>query len=141
MAKAGTLLFPAINVNDCVTKSKFGNVCGCRHSLPYGITRATGVMIGGKRALVCGYGHVGKGGAFALRGAGARVLIAEIDPTCARPACMEGFQVTTLDNVVAEADILVTTTGNSASSGLSTWPTSRTTPLLETSVSSCPRST
>jgi len=112
MAKAGTLLFPAINVNDCVTKSKFDNVYGCRHSLPDGIMRATDVMIGGKRALVCGYGDVGKGCAFALRGAGARVLIAEIDPICALQACMEGFQVTTMDKVVAEADIFVTTTGN-----------------------------
>merc|ERR1712037_30508 len=112
MASKGELLFPAINVNDCVTKSKFDNVYGCRHSLPDGIMRATDVMIGGKRALVCGYGDVGKGCAFALRGAGARVLIAEIDPICALQACMEGFQVTTLDNVVGEADIFVTTTGN-----------------------------
>merc|ERR1712032_520014 len=112
MAAKGELLFPSININDCVTKSKFDNVYGCRHSLPDGIMRATDVMIGGKRALVCGYGDVGKGCAFALRGAGARVLIAEIDPICALQACMEGFQVTTLDNVVGEADIFVTTTGN-----------------------------
>merc|ERR1712087_519819 len=112
MAAKGELLFPAINVNDCVTKSKFDNVYGCRHSLPDGIMRATDVMIGGKRALVCGYGDVGKGSAFALRGAGARVLIAEIDPICALQACMEGFQVVKLETVINEADIFVTTTGN-----------------------------
>jgi len=112
MAKKGELLFPAINVNDCVTKSKFDNVYGCRHSLPDGIMRATDVMIGGKRALICGYGDVGKGSAFALRGAGARVLISEIDPICALQACMEGFQVVTLESVVGEMDIFVTTTGN-----------------------------
>merc|ERR1711933_78676 len=102
MAKSGTLLFPAINVNDCVTKSKFDNVYGCRHSLPDGIMRATDVMIGGKRALVCGYGDVGKGCAFAMRGAGARVLISECDPICALQACMEGFQVVTMESVVGE---------------------------------------
>merc|ERR1711972_350657 len=112
MAARGALLFPAINVNDCVTKSKFDNVYGCRHSLPDGIMRATDVMIGGKRALVCGYGDVGKGSAFAMRGAGARVIIAEIDPICALQACMEGFQVATLEDVVGEIDIFVTTTGN-----------------------------
>merc|ERR1712012_629955 len=112
MAAKGELLFPAINVNDCVTKSKFDNVYGCRHSLPDGIMRATDVMIGGKRALVCGYGDVGKGSAFAMRGAGARVLIAEIDPICALQACMEGFQVVKLESVVGEIDIFVTTTGN-----------------------------
>merc|ERR1711865_1011688 len=112
MAAKGELLFPAINVNDCVTKSKFDNVYGCRHSLPDGIMRATDVMIGGKRALVCGYGDVGKGSAFALRGAGARVLIAEIDPICALQACMEGFQVTTVESAISEMDIFVTTTGN-----------------------------
>merc|ERR1712100_458194 len=112
MAAKGELLFPAINVNDCVTKSRFDNVYGCRHSLPDGIMRATDVMIGGKRALICGYGDVGKGSAFAMRGAGARVLIAECDPICALQACMEGFQVTTLENVVNEADIFITTTGN-----------------------------
>jgi adenosylhomocysteinase len=112
MAKKGELLFPAINVNDCVTKSKFDNVYGCRHSLPDGIMRATDVMIGGKRTLVCGYGDVGKGSAFALRGAGARVLIAEVDPICALQACMEGFQVVTLESVVGEIDIFTTTTGN-----------------------------
>merc|ERR1712194_794064 len=98
--------------NDCVTKSKFDNVYGCRHSLPDGIMRATDVMIGGKRALICGYGDVGKGCAFAMRGAGARVLITECDPICALQACMEGFQVVTLDSVVNEIDIFVTTTGN-----------------------------
>jgi len=112
MAAKGELLFPAINVNDCVTKSKFDNVYGCRHSLPDGIMRATDVMIGGKRALVCGYGDVGKGSAFALRGGGARVLVTEIDPICALQACMEGFQVVTLDSVVGEVDIFVSTTGN-----------------------------
>merc|ERR1719272_742192 len=112
MAAKGELLFPAINVNDCVTKSKFDNVYGCRHSLPDGIMRATDVMIGGKRVLICGYGDAGKGSAFALRGAGARVLIAEIDPICALQACMEGFQVATLESVVGEMDLFVTTTGN-----------------------------
>jgi len=112
MAAKGELLFPAINVNDCVTKSKFDNVYGCRHSLPDGIMRATDVMIGGKRVLICGYGDVGKGSAFAMRGSGARVLIAEIDPICALQACMEGFQVATLESVVGEMDIFVTTTGN-----------------------------
>merc|ERR1739848_722050 len=98
--------------NDCVTKSKFDNVYGCRHTLPDGIMRATDVMIGGKHALVCGYGDVGKGCAFALRGAGARVLIAEIDPICALQACMEGFQVVTMEEVIGEVDIFTTTTGN-----------------------------
>merc|ERR1711927_122517 len=112
MAAKGELLFPSINVNDCVTKSKFDNVYGCRHSLPDGIMRATDVMIGGKRALICGYGDVGKGCAFAMRGAGARVLITEIDPICALQACMEGFQVVTLESVVGEIDIFTTTTGN-----------------------------
>merc|ERR1711892_847822 len=112
MAKKGELLFPAINVNDCVTKSKFDNVYGCRHSLTDGIMRATDVMIGGKRTLVCGYGDVGKGCAFALRGAGARVLVTEIDPICALQACMEGFQVVTMDSVVGEVDIFTSATGN-----------------------------
>merc|ERR1719316_448656 len=112
MASKGELLIPAINVNDCVTKSKFDNVYGCRHSLPDGIMRATDVMIGGKRALICGYGDVGKGSAFAMRGAGARVLVTEIDPICALQACMEGFQVVTLESVVNEIDIFTTTTGN-----------------------------
>merc|ERR1711907_678225 len=112
MAAKGELLFPAINVNDCVTKSKFDNVYGCRHSLPDGIMRATDVMIGGKRALICGFGDVGKGCAFALRGCGARVLVTEIDPICALQACMEGFQVAALESVVGEIDIFVSTTGN-----------------------------
>jgi len=106
------LLFPAINVNDCVTKSKFDNVYGCRHSLPDGIMRASDVMIGGKRALVCGYGDVGKGCAFALRGSGACVLITECDPICALQACMEGFQVVTMEQVVHEIDIFTSATGN-----------------------------
>merc|ERR1712070_360938 len=96
MANKGELLFPAINVNDCVTKSKFDNVYGCRHSLPDSIMRATDVMIGGKRAMIMGYGDVGKGCAFAMRGAGARVVVAEIDPICSLQACMEGFEVNTL---------------------------------------------
>merc|ERR1712226_1096304 len=112
MAAKGELLFPAINVNDCVTKSKFDNVYGCRHSLPDGIMRATDVMIGGKRVLICGYGDVGKGCAFAMRGAGARVHITECDPICALQACMEGFQVATMEEVVGEIDIFVSTTGN-----------------------------
>merc|ERR1711918_183051 len=112
MAKKGELLFPAINVNDCVTKSKFDNVYGCRHSLTDGIMRATDVMIGGKRALVAGYGDVGEGCAFALRGSGARVLISECDPIWALQDCMEGFQVVTLDEVVGDVDIFTTTTGN-----------------------------
>merc|ERR1712110_159152 len=111
-AAKGELLFPAINVNDCATKSKFDNVYGCRHSLPDGIMRATDVMIGGKRALVCGYGDVGKGCAFAMRGAGARVMVTEMDPICALQACMEGFQVVTLDSVVGEIDIFTSATGN-----------------------------
>merc|ERR1711970_386090 len=112
MAAKGELLFPAINVNDCVTKSKFDNVYGCRHSLPDSIMRATDVMIGGKRALVAGHGDVGKGCAFALRGCGARVIVTEVDPICALQACMEGFQVATLDSVVGEVDIFVSCTGN-----------------------------
>jgi adenosylhomocysteinase len=112
MHEAGTLLFPAINVNDSVTKSKFDNLYGCRHSLIDGINRATDVMIAGKVAVVCGYGDVGKGCAQSLRGQGARVVITEIDPICALQAAMEGYQVTTLDDVVETADIFVTTTGN-----------------------------
>jgi adenosylhomocysteinase len=112
MAAKGELLFPAINVNDCVTKSKFDNIYGCRHSLPDSIMRATDVMIGGKLCVVCGYGDVGKGCAFALRGAGARVVVTEIDPICALQACMEGFEVNTLDNVVGTADIFTSATGN-----------------------------
>ena len=112
MHEAGTLLFPAINVNDSVTKSKFDNLYGCRHSLIDGINRATDVMIAGKIAVVCGYGDVGKGCAQSLRGQGARVVITEIDPICALQAAMEGYQVTTLEDVVGIADIFVTTTGN-----------------------------
>jgi adenosylhomocysteinase len=112
MMKKGTLLFPAINVNDSVTKSKFDNVYGCRHSLPDGLMRATDVMLGGKVAVVCGYGEVGKGCAQALRGQGARVIVTEIDPICALQAAMEGYQVTTLEDVIATADIFITATGN-----------------------------
>src|SRR6476646_6588583 len=112
MAKAGTLKFPAINVNDSVTKSKFDNKYGCRHSLVDGINRGTDVLIGGKVALVCGYGDVGKGCAESLRGQGARVIITEIDPICALQAMMDGFTVDTLDNVVSRADIIITATGN-----------------------------
>jgi adenosylhomocysteinase len=112
MQQAGTLLFPAINVNDSVTKSKFDNLYGCRHSLIDGINRATDVMIAGKTALICGYGDVGKGCAQSLRGQGARVLISEIDPICALQAAMDGYQVVTLDDVVETADIFITATGN-----------------------------
>jgi len=112
MHKNGQLLFPAINVNDSVTKSKFDNKYGCRHSVIDGLNRATDVLIGGKVAVVCGYGDVGKGCADALRGQGARVIVTEIDPICALQAAMDGFQVTTLDEVVDIADIFVTTTGN-----------------------------
>jgi adenosylhomocysteinase len=112
MQEAGTLLFPAINVNDSVTKSKFDNIYGCRHSLPDGLARATDVMLGGKVAVVCGYGEVGKGCAQALRGQGCRVIISEIDPICALQAAMEGYEVTTLEDVVETADIFVTATGN-----------------------------
>ncbi|MBO0788978.1 MAG: adenosylhomocysteinase, partial [Actinobacteria bacterium] len=112
MARDGTLQFPAINVNDSVTKSKFDNKYGCRHSLIDGIKRATDVLIGGKVALVCGYGDVGKGCAESLRGQGARVIITEIDPICALQAAMDGYQVATLEDVVSTADIFVTATGN-----------------------------
>ncbi|MDY7102871.1 MAG: adenosylhomocysteinase [Actinomycetota bacterium] len=112
MRDAGTLLFPAINVNDAVTKSKFDNLYGCRHSLVDGINRATDVMIGGKVAVVCGYGDVGKGCAESLRGQGARVIVTEIDPICALQAAMEGYEVTTLERVLDKADIFITTTGN-----------------------------
>jgi len=114
MSNSGELLFPAINVNDCVTKSKFDNLYGCRHSLQDAIMRATDVMIAGKVAVVCGFGDVGKGSAMSLRACGARVLITECDPICALQACMEGYQVTTLDDCVEEADIFVTATGNEA---------------------------
>jgi len=112
MMENGTLLFPAINVNDSVTKSKFDNIYGCRHSLPDGLARATDVMLGGKVAVVMGYGEVGKGCAQALRGQGCRVIVSEIDPICALQAAMEGFEVTTLDDVVSKADIFITATGN-----------------------------
>ena len=112
MVEAGTLLFPAINVNDSVTKSKFDNIYGCRHSVVDGINRASDVMLGGKVAVVCGYGEVGKGCAQALRGQGARVVVTEIDPICALQAAMEGYQVATVEDVVATADIFITATGN-----------------------------
>jgi adenosylhomocysteinase len=112
MMKAGTLAFPAINVNDAVTKSKFDNLYGCRHSLTDGILRASDVMLAGKVAVIFGYGDVGKGCAQSLRGQGARVVITEIDPICALQAAMEGYQVTTLDEVVRTADIFITATGN-----------------------------
>ena len=112
MAKKGELLFPAINVNDSVTKSKFDNKYGCRHSLVDGINRATDVLIGGKVAVVCGYGDVGKGCAQSLAGQGARVVVTEVDPICALQAAMEGFQVTTLEDILPQADIIITTTGN-----------------------------
>jgi adenosylhomocysteinase len=111
-AARGALPFPAINVNDSVTKSKFDNLYGCRHSLIDGINRGTDVMIGGKTALVCGYGDVGKGCAQALRGQGARVMVTEIDPICALQAAMEGFAVVRLDDVIEEVDIIITATGN-----------------------------
>jgi adenosylhomocysteinase len=112
MVEAGELLFPAINVNDSVTKSKFDNLYGCRHSLIDGINRATDVMIGGKVAVVCGFGDVGKGCAESLRGQGARVVITEIDPICALQAAMQGYEVKTLEDVIDSADIFITTTGN-----------------------------
>jgi adenosylhomocysteinase len=112
LAEAGQLLFPAINVNDSVTKSKFDNLYGCRHSLVDGINRATDVMLAGKVAVVCGYGDVGKGSAASLRAQGARVVITEIDPICALQACMEGYDVKTLEDVIETADVFVTTTGN-----------------------------
>ncbi|MDL4776025.1 MULTISPECIES: adenosylhomocysteinase [Thermomonosporaceae] len=112
MFKGGSLAFPAINVNDSVTKSKFDNKYGCRHSVIDGLNRATDVLIGGKVALVAGYGDVGKGCADALRGQGARVIVTEVDPICALQAAMDGFQVARLDDVVGSVDIFVTTTGN-----------------------------
>lgn len=111
LAEAGELLFPAINVNDAVTKSKFDNKYGIRHSLPDGINRATDVLIGGKVVVVCGYGDVGKGSAEAMRGQGARVIVTEIDPICALQAAMDGYQVATLDDVIGQGDIFITTTG------------------------------
>src|SRR6476659_7942408 len=112
MMEAGTLLFPAINVNDSVTKSKFDNIYGCRHSLPDGLARATDVMLGGKLAVVFGYGAVGKGCAQALRGQGCRVVITEIDPICALQAAMEGYEVVTIEDVLEKADLFITATGN-----------------------------
>jgi adenosylhomocysteinase len=112
MERAGTLLFSAINVNDSVTKSKFDNLYGCRHSLIDGLNRATDVMLAGKMAVVCGYGDVGKGCAQALKGQGSRVVVTEIDPICALQAAMEGYQVLRLEDVLSRADLFVTTTGN-----------------------------
>src|SRR5678816_2997406 len=112
MMQAGTLRFPAVNVNDSVTKSKFDNLYGCRHSIVDGLNRATDVMPAGKVAVICGYGDVGRGCAQALEGQGARVVIAEIDPICALQAALEGYQVTTLDEVVEAGDIFITATGN-----------------------------
>jgi adenosylhomocysteinase len=112
MMEAGTLLFPAINVNDSVTKSKFDNIYGCRHSVVDGICRASDVMLGGKVAVVCGFGEVGKGCSQALRGQGCRVIITEIDPICALQAAMEGYEVKPLEDVVERADLFVTATGN-----------------------------
>jgi adenosylhomocysteinase len=112
MAKEGRLLFPAINVNDSVTKSKFDNLYGCRESLVDGIRRGTDVMMSGKTAMVCGFGDVGKGSAASLRNAGCRVLVSEIDPICALQAAMEGYEVTTMDDAAPRADIFVTATGN-----------------------------
>merc|ERR1719353_2571133 len=112
MSKKGELLVPAINVNDSVIKSKFDNLYGCKHSLPDGIMRATDVMLAGKRAVICGYGDVGKGCAAAMRANGCVVYVTEIDPICALQACMEGYTVTTLEDVLGSADIFITTTGN-----------------------------
>merc|ERR1711971_1473706 len=112
MEKTGALLFPAINVNDSVTKSKFDNLYGCKHSLPDGIMRATDVMLAGKKAVVCGYGDVGKGCAAALRACGCVVFITEIDPICALQACMEGYTVAPIEDLLDTADIFITTTGN-----------------------------
>lgn len=111
-ARDNKLLFPAINVNDSVTKSKFDNIYGCRHSLPDGIMRATDVMIAGKEVVICGYGDVGKGCASSMRSCGARVIVTEVDPICALQACMEGYSVRTLQSVVTHADIFITATGN-----------------------------
>lgn len=112
MLKDKTLLIPAIDVNNSVTKSKFDNIYGCRHSLIDGINRATDVMIGGKVATVCGYGDVGKGCCESLKGQGARVLVTEIDPICALQACMAGFEVVTIEEALPRAEIFVTATGN-----------------------------
>jgi len=112
MMKAGKLLFPAINVNDSVTKSKFDNIYGCRHSLVDGIMRATDVMLSGKVCVVCGYGDVGKGCAESLKGQGARVIVTEVDPICALQACMSGYDVKTIEDAVSTAEVYVTATGN-----------------------------
>merc|ERR1719252_154564 len=112
MADKGELLFPAINVNDCVTKSKFDNVYGCRHSLPDGIMRATDVMLSGKKVVICGFGDVGKGSAASMAAQAAVVYITEIDPICALQACMEGYQVATMEECVPHCDVFITTTGN-----------------------------
>jgi adenosylhomocysteinase len=112
MAEAGTLLFPAINVNDAVTKSKFDNLYGCRHSLVDGINRAVDLMLAGKQAVICGYGDVGKGSAESLRAQGARVTVTEVDPICALQALMEGYDVQRLDDVIETADVIITATGN-----------------------------
>jgi adenosylhomocysteinase len=112
MAADKKLLFPCINVNDCVTKSKFDNIYGCKHSLPDGIMRATDVMIAGKKVVICGFGDVGKGCAQAMKGCGARVFVTEVDPICALQACMEGYHVETVDKACKDADIFVTATGN-----------------------------
>jgi adenosylhomocysteinase len=116
MEKKGELLFPAINVNDSVTKSKFDNLYGCKHSLPDGICRATDVMLAGKRAVICGYGDVGKGCAFAMKAAGCVTTVTECDPICALQAAMEGFQVKTLESQLDTLDIVITTTGNKGAS-------------------------
>merc|ERR1712100_874716 len=112
MAAKGELLFPAINVNDCVTKSKFDNVYGCRHSLPDGIMRATDVMLSGKKVVICGFGDVGKGSAASMAAQSAIVYVTEIDPICALQACMEGYTVCTIEDVVSSLDVIITTTGN-----------------------------
>merc|ERR1712146_431419 len=112
MEKAGKLLFPAINVNDSVTKSKFDNLYGCKHSLPDGIMRATDVMLAGKKAVICGYGDVGKGCAFAMKAAGCITYVTEIDPICALQASMEGFPIVKFETVAPVIDIFITTTGN-----------------------------
>lgn len=112
MQDSNTLLFPAINVNDSVTKSKFDNIYGCRHSLPDGIMRATDIMIAGKTVFIAGYGDVGKGCAASMKACGARVMVSEVDPICALQACMEGYKVVQLEDVIDECDIFVTATGN-----------------------------
>jgi len=112
MSAKGELLLKAINVNDCVTKQKFDNIYGCRHSLPDGLMRATDVMIAGKQCVILGFGDVGKGCASAMKNCGARVVVTEVDPICALQACMEGFEVKKLESVVSTGDIFVTCTGN-----------------------------